>query len=181
MKKIDFEQNFSELMYNLKNRFNILKLLASNVTTFVICGTTVYILYLNNFIPDINMIYDIFLYGGLIVVPLDIRSIKKIRKEIKENKKSAKVDLNNLIYKLQKENVYINVSNLENSIQNQKIDYDNKKIHTKFYLLDKHDQIKVLEEIKKLTLFQTKENLLYLLDNSEITDEDQKYIKKLKK
>lgn len=181
MKQIDFKYNFFELIYNLKNKFNFLKLLISNVFAFGVCIVTANILFLNNFITDLNLIYDIILYFSLVIIPFDIYNIRKIKKQINEKRKNAELNLNNLVYKLQKENVYINMQSFKNSIQKQEIDYDNKQIHTRFYMLDIRNQVKVLEEIKKFTLLESKECSLFLLDNSDVTIEDEKYKEKLKK
>lgn len=180
MKQIDYDNCFSDDVYNLKNKFSLIKEVLIKIFSFI---TTIPILFIffnaAGIIVDKGLMFDFFFYYFITMIPLDIYNIKKIKRNIKEKNEEAQKELNKLVYRLQKENVYINIDSLKKSIKKEKIDSDN-NIITRFYMLDTKNQIKVLEEIKRMAIFKYKEKSLNLLDNQEIDVEEISQIKKFK-
>lgn len=179
MKQIEFDGNFSDNVYDLKNKFSFIKELLIKVVSFITTLPILYFVFLNTgILLDSLIIYDFIFYYFILMIPLDIYNMKKTKRKIIEKNEEASKKLNKLIYKLQKENVYINIDSLKKSIKKETID-ENNNIITRFYLLDRENQIKVLEEIKKMSLFKNKGSSLFLLDENDISEDELNKVKKI--
>lgn len=162
MKKINYNSDFNKDIYNINNKFNVLKeLIKSLIIVFGICLSTL-IFGIKLFIPL-----------SISIITVSIPIIKtNIKNKIKKYNKNYEKSLRNILYLVNElnidSNLIVNCKSVTTKVksitlENNNIIKDNILTYTDYYLKDIQNELKILRYIKNTII---KEN--NIINNSSL-------------